>query len=111
MHEMAIAQGILDIALNAAQGQGAIKRIKLKIGEMAGVVPESLHFCFESVAAQTAATGAELEIELVPLKAVCGSCKNEFAVQEYRFVCPECRAITVDIVSGRELAVEHLEVE
>ena len=111
MHEMSIAQGILDIALDAARGHGAIKRIKLKVGEMAGVVPESLHFCFSAVAAGTAAEEAKLDIEMMPLKAVCGSCRHEFAVEEYRFVCPQCRAVSVDIVSGREMAVEHLEVE
>ena len=76
MHEMAIAQGILDIALTANQqeGGGRITKIKLNIGEMTGVEPDALLFCFGALAAGTAASEADLDIEVIPLTGRCESC-------------------------------------
>jgi hydrogenase nickel incorporation protein HypA/HybF len=113
MHEMAIAQGVLDIALDNAARHGAkrITAIKLLVGEMTEVEPDSLRFCFEALAEGTAAAGAQLEIEAVPLVGRCRDCGAEFAVQRFRFVCPTCASVGVEILSGRELKVEHLEVE
>lgn len=113
MHEMAIAQGILDIALtaNEQEGGGRIIKIKLHIGEMTGVEPDALLFCFGALAAGTAASEADLDIEVIPLTGRCESCGYEFPIERYRFVCPSCQSVKVETISGRELAVEHLEVE
>lgn len=113
MHEMAIAQGILDIVVQEASQNGAdrITRIKLRIGEMTGIQPDALTFCFEALAAETPARAAELEIEIVPLVAECQSCGQQFGVERYRFFCPACSSADVKTLSGRELQVEHLEVE
>lgn len=113
MHEMAIAQGILDIVLDNAARHDAAKvlRIKLQVGEMTEVEPEALTFCFAAVAAGTAAAEAELEVEVTPLVGRCRDCGREFKVERFRFLCPACGSAGVEIVSGRELRVEHLEVE
>ncbi len=113
MHEMAIAQGILDIALTAAaeNGAAAIVRIKLQVGAMTEVEPEALTFCFAALAAGTAAADASLEVEVTPLVGRCRDCGREFRVERFRFLCPACGSAAVEIISGRELRVEHLEVE
>ncbi len=113
MHEMAIAEGILDIVLTATRenGGGTVRRIKLLVGEMTGVEPESLVFCFGALAAGTAAAEAELDIDILPLTARCHSCGHEFGIERYRFFCPLCQSAEVETHTGRELAVEHLEVE
>ena len=113
MHEMAIAQGILDIVLEAAARNDAatVTRIKLQVGEMTEVVPEALAFCFTALAAGSAAAAARLDIEMMPLVSRCRDCGWEFRVERYRFLCPACGSAALEIVSGRELRVEHLEVE
>jgi len=113
MHEMAIAQGILDIALDNAERHGAkkISRIRLLIGKMTGVEPESLHFCFSALAAGTKASEAELDIVILPLIGCCRDCGREFPIEAMRFFCPACSSAEVEIISGRELRVEYLEVE
>jgi len=113
MHEMAIAQGILDIVLEAAAGNAAetVVRIKLQVGEMTEVEPEALTFCFAALAAGTAAAAAQLDVEVMPLIGRCRDCGREFKVERFRFLCPECGSAGVEIISGRELRVEHLEVE
>lgn len=113
MHEMAIAQGILDIALATAleHQAGVVRRIALLVGEMTEVEPEALKFCFGALAAGTPAASAELTIELVPLTACCRDCQADFDVQRFRFSCPACGSVRVEITGGRELKVAHLEVD
>jgi hydrogenase nickel incorporation protein HypA/HybF len=51
MHELSIAQGILDIVReHVPEGQSAgVRTIEVRVGRMSGVVPESLEFCFEAL--------------------------------------------------------------
>ncbi len=110
---MALAQGILDVVLDAAARHSAVKvgRIKLLVGKMTNAEPESLKFCFAALAAGSIAAGAELDITITPLVGKCKTCGKEFTIEQFFFICPSCRSAAVDIVSGRELKVEHLEVE
>lgn len=113
MHELAIAQGILNIALNTAISHGACKIIGVKVlaGELTGVVPESLEFGFAALAEGTIAAGACLSICAVPLIGMCRDCGEQRHVEKHRFVCPECGSYAIDIISGQELKVESVEVE
>lgn len=113
MHEMAIAQGILDIVLKSAAEHKATKvtSIKLLIGQMTQIEPQSLTFGFEALSIGSIAEGAKIDVTIVPLVGQCDSCKQQFSVEGYCFLCPNCNSASVSVISGRELAVEYLEVE
>lgn len=113
MHEMAIAQSILEIVAKVAQKQqfSKVTSIQLAIGEMTGIEVEALEFCFEIVAKNTPAEQAKLVVNKKPLVAYCLDCKQSFPVERYRFICPHCQSAQVEIQSGRELQVEALEGE
>ncbi|HJF85362.1 hydrogenase maturation nickel metallochaperone HypA [Megamonas hypermegale] len=113
MHEMALAEGILDIVLGYADKNEAKKvtEISILVGEMTGVVPESLEFCFDSLSKGTKAQGAKLVLKHIPLVARCLDCGNETKIERYNFTCPNCKSLRMEIVSGRELRVESLEAE
>jgi hydrogenase nickel incorporation protein HypA/HybF len=64
MHEIAIAQGILDVVLDVADGQ-QVKTVRVRAGELQAVTQESLQFCFEMVAMDTPAAVARLEVETI----------------------------------------------
>lgn len=112
MHEMAIAEGILDIAQEQAAREQSerITKIGLLVGEMAGVEEEALRFCFSALARGTPAEGAELSIVRVPLAGRCAACGHEQAIEKYNFICPKCGG-GLAVVSGRELRVEYLEMD
>ena len=112
MHEMAIAEGILDIAKEhaAREHSARITKIGLLIGEMAGVEEDALRFCFSSLVRGTLAEDAELSIKRVSLVGRCGACGREQPIENYNFICPECGG-GLAIVSGRELRVEYLEMD
>ncbi len=113
MHEMSIAQSILKIVVPQAERNGAkkIKTIRIRAGELRGIVQEQLSFLFDFVAKDTIAEGATLDIERVPIKSVCNACKHQFMVEEYEFICPECESKDVDTIEGMELDIKEIEIE
>ena len=76
MHELAITEGILEAAVPEAVRQGAEKvlEIRLKIGELSGVVPECVYEYFEMISKGTIAEGARIVVEYIPISISCGDC-------------------------------------
>ena len=103
----------MDIVLGYADKNEAKKvtEISILVGEMTGVVPESLEFCFDSLSKGTKAQGAKLVLKHIPLVARCLDCGNETKIERYNFTCPNCKSLRMEIISGRELRVESLEAE
>lgn len=115
MHEMSIAQNLLEIIrdqlFQLELDTARVKVVRMKIGEMAGVVPESLRFCFEVASEGTPAQGAQLTIEEIPIKCRCRQCESDFGVESYAFICSKCGSPDVDLLSGNELQVVELELD
>ena len=113
MHEMAIAEGILHIALDTVRKNRGktIREIGLLIGEMSGVETEALEFSFQMLAKGTMAEDAKLSIKRVPITGRCNKCGKEFHVEHYDFWCPACKDGVLTLLSGREMQVEYLEVD
>jgi len=111
MHELALTQGIVDLATQVARREGLhrISRVVVEVGVAATVVPDALTFCFDIVAADTMARGAELVIETVALRAVCPACGAAFAPASLVSACPDCGAYGSRLLSGRELRVKSLD--
>jgi len=113
MHELSIAQSILDSALRHAEEKGfqKILSIHLQIGRLSGIEVESLRFCFEVLSAETIARSAALAVDLVPLRGKCRQCSREFDLEEVDFVCPGCHNREIEVVSGTEMLMDRIEVE
>lgn len=109
MHELAIAESIIGILKEQAKGR--VNSVKLKIGEMAGVVPSALEFSFQIASKGTLAEGAALYIEHVPLTGKCDDCSEVFRIKDYCFECISCGGSNFKLISGRELLIEEIDVE
>src|SRR6266699_3273756 len=91
MHELAIAQSIVEMLDERAQTCHArrVKNVRLCIGEANGVVIASLTFCFEMLTSlNPSLTGAQLVIDTRPHRAYCRSCHKEFPVIHFVAQCP-----------------------
>ena len=66
MHELSIAQAIVDIASRNARGS-RVTRVHVRVGHLRQVVPSALEFSFELCAHGTAVEDAALELEVVPI--------------------------------------------
>ena len=114
MHEMSLAEGVLQIVEDAAKGPQGFARVKavvLEIGRLSSVEPEAMAFCFEAVSKGTVAEGARLEIVEVPGRGLCLNCGQEVALDQVYDPCPACGGYPVQPISGTEMRVRELEVD
>ena len=114
MHELSLVSNILEIVEDCAirEGASAIRVVSLRVGANSGVEPEALEFAIEVARQGTLAQDARLEVEYVPLRALCEVCALEFEVSD-RYgmaVCPSCHRTVSKFVRGEELEVRSLEV-
>lgn len=113
MHEMAIAESVLDIAFGEMDRRAAtrLNKVKLSIGEFSGVVREALEFAFAALKPGTRAADAEFEIEVVPLRAECSNCGPvRCLLCDLDLICPTC-GVVVQITGGRDMKVDYLDID
>jgi hydrogenase nickel incorporation protein HypA/HybF len=112
MHEVSIMTEALRMAMDAAQSAGAsrVLKLRLRIGSLSGVVPESLEFAFDVVRHGTMAAGASLEIERVPAACWCAACRAEFECADFFNECPRCHNVSGELRRGRELEIAAVEM-
>lgn len=113
MHEMSIAESIVNIVKNVMQdNQGkSLREVVVEVGELMAVVPDSLSFCYEAIVEGTDLAGSRLTINTIPIRVICNDCKQEFKIEEFSFLCPACNSGNLTEVSGREMNISHLEVD
>jgi hydrogenase nickel incorporation protein HypA/HybF len=115
MHELSVTQGVLDVALEAAQNAGAqrIIAIDLLVGNLSSIVDDSVQFYFEILTRGTIAEGAVLRFHREVATATCWECGHSFATASLPLIssCPNCGSARLNVVGGRSFSVESIEVE
>lgn len=113
MHETALMRNLLDIVERAARENGSprVRTVHLRIGEMAGVNAEAMRFAFEVLSPGTAAEGATLACETVPLRIRCRRCGAQQRPRDFAFACGSCGSTEIEILGGREMEVDYIETD
>ena len=113
MHELSIVESLLNLALeNAAKANARkIVSINLVVGDYTGVMEDAMDLYFGFLSKNTIAAGAKINCTHVPGQLRCRDCDILFPLQEHDFCCPKCEGKRVEIVGGRELYIENMEVE
>lgn len=113
MHEMGIAIQIMRIVENSLPSGETlrVKTIRLRLGKLTAIIPASLNFCMEVVSRGTPLEGARLAFTEVPVKLECRDCGRPSEIAEPPFLCRECGSLNVEVIAGREMIVEAIEVE
>jgi len=113
MHELSLAQNIMEIVWsNVPLGsEGLVRSVRIRVGEVSGVVPESLAFCFSAIAQGTSLTQATLEIEVTPFTLRCKGCTSTFSSGMGIVVCPSCGSRETEVLSGLDLQVVAIDIE
>ena len=105
---------VLETCLEAARREGAKRDVKIevRVGALAGVVPEALTFAFDALKRGTPADAAELSITQVPYDARCYGCGLEFEVHESWAVvpCPACGEPSTIAARADELTIGAMHV-
>jgi hydrogenase nickel incorporation protein HypA/HybF len=110
MHELAIAEAVIDIAGAHAAGRH-VNAVFVKVGHLRQVVPSALEFSFELAAAGTPVEGARLEIEQVPAAGACRACGRESELDGFPLACAACGSLEIELMQGEELSVDSLELD
>jgi len=113
VHELAITQSMLDLAVEEARKAQAkqVTKINLVIGEMSGVVDDCVEFCFNILSQDTICREASLSFQRIPIQLRCRRCGYLFSPREPPWTCPSCRQWDAEVVAGRELYIDSIEVE
>jgi len=109
MHELGITRNIVAIVGDAAGGR-RVRRVHLDVGELSGVMPDAIAFCFEAVARGTMLEGAALEIRKIEGRARCDSCALELVTQTLFTAC-SCGSRCLTRLQGEELNIKSMELE
>ena len=112
MHELGIARNILDIVKQHVPDDKAasVRRIRIRVGQLSGVVPDSLEFCFSALLGEAGMKRAGLVMETIPTVSRCRECGNRFEVDNFAFSCPACESGDLELISGKELEVVDIEL-
>lgn len=108
MHELAITESIV-AAVRERLPDTPIRVLWVQIGQLSGVVPDSVRFCFDLVTAGTTLEGARLEIEQPPGRVRCRSCADEFDTNDMIALC-RCGSADMEPLRGTELRIRQVEV-
>jgi hydrogenase nickel incorporation protein HypA/HybF len=112
VHELGVANEILDVALSEATRHAAKKvtSIRLLVGVLRAIEPENLSFLFEHLSRGTPAEGASLEIVEEPIRVECPLCGLSEA-RAFTCECPRCHGPNVSLTGGDSLAILSLDVD
>jgi hydrogenase nickel incorporation protein HypA/HybF len=113
MHELSIALGIVDGALEELQRRGArqASAVHLRVGRLSGVDKDALLFSYGVACQQTALARSRLVIEDVDIVILCPVCGAERRIRSFPLLtCAECGAIAERVLQGDELEITGMEV-
>jgi hydrogenase nickel incorporation protein HypA/HybF len=113
MHEMSLAVSIVDLAVDALSREGGrlVSEVEVEVGNLAGVMVDSLEFCLEAAARATPVEAAKFKIIPTTACGVCPSCRGSFEVDSFHAPCPVCGAAGLAITGGQELKVRSVVIE
>jgi hydrogenase nickel incorporation protein HypA/HybF len=110
VHELSLCQAIAGMVKPYADGRH-IDVIRVKVGALRQVVPESLSFCWTLVRDYADMPDAELELEFIAAEVACRSCGQQCTItSQWSLLCPHCESADVEVLRGDEFLVASLDV-
>jgi hydrogenase nickel incorporation protein HypA/HybF len=108
LHELSMCEAIAGTVVGRAAGRRVLS-VRIRIGHLRQVVPESMAFCWEMVTADTVLDGTELDIEHVVATVVCDDCGATSTLDAPVLACAACGSRGVTLRSGEELMIVSLD--
>lgn len=112
MHELSIARSILRIVQDRVSDSehGAVRQVRIRLGECAGVSFDSLQFCYHALIQDSGLSNSSLCIDRIPFVIKCSACGATSACPDGTTRCPRCSSPETAVVSGQELGVAAIEL-
>lgn len=119
---MPVTQGILNMALEAAEGR-RVTDIYLQVGRMAAIMPSSVEIFFDHLSKDTLAEGARLHFEVLPVEMACIDCGRPADLRQWADERPQkimaraiargcgCGSKRLRVTGGVSFGMVKIEVE
>lgn len=116
MHELTIAQNMVEIIeeelKNREQLDKKVMEVNFIAGRLNAVVPESLQYNFDHLKQKKDyLKDAELNIKETPIVIQCRNCQQKTTIDEPIFRCQKCNSGDIEVISGKRMYIESLEIE
>ena len=115
MHELALMTTLVERVIEIARAEkaGRVTAIRVKCGELSGVVPDALRFCFDVCVAGTIAAEAVLQIDEEPARWACNACGAATSLTHDTGLphCASCGGTSLRLAAGKEFELVSLEIE
>jgi hydrogenase nickel incorporation protein HypA/HybF len=106
MHELSIAHAVVSTVVAALPSPDSrVLQVRLRIGELSGLVPAALEFAYDVAAQGTPLADAVLLIERSPIVIDCPACGRQELTTSHVFRCPSCDQPCGNVVGGKELEI------
>lgn len=113
MHELSLAQGVLEELEAAARSHAFTRvcRLEIEVGVLAGVDLEALRFALDAILPGTLAGAAEIQLVERTAQGTCTACGHSAPLHDRLEPCPACNALGRRAHGGTQLTLGKLEVE
>lgn len=113
MHELAVTESILDIAVKYAQQAEAqrVTDLYLVIGRLSSIVDDSVQFYWDMISENSLCAGSKLHFQRVPAQMLCLDCNQEYTLDSELQGCPHCDSAKVKVISGDQFFLDSIEIE
>lgn len=113
MHELAVTENLLEIAIRHGKTAGAkkISNLYLVVGQLSSIVDDSVQFYWDIISKGTVAEGAKLHFHRKSVELYCKECAHQFTPIGDDLSCPNCGSIQIKVISGEEFFLEAIDVE
>jgi hydrogenase nickel incorporation protein HypA/HybF len=113
MHELAVTENLLEIAVRHGEAAGAkrVTDLYLRIGELSSFVDDSVQFYWDIISKGTICEGAVLHFERIPAELRCLDCGASYTLNQEIQPCPQCGSQRVKVLRGDELKLDSIAVD
>lgn len=110
MHELSIAEAILQQAVGAVPGGAALKSVSMRAGPLRAIDPDCMQHAWQCLLEQQDRRGIELKLDLPKWKLHCPQCGRHWESEDLYVEC-DCGNPRPNPEGGDELLITSIEVE
>lgn len=110
MHELGVLlQVVRQVESVARKNQVShIEKVVLQVGEMSSMIPKYMYKLYPMAIEGSLLENSTLDIEILPANAICLDCKKVFGISEHKGICPHCKSLFHEVISGREFMIKEI---
>jgi hydrogenase nickel incorporation protein HypA/HybF len=110
LHELSIAQDIIEIVKQYVPDQSIVLSVKVEIGKLSNIMSDSLLFGYEALTKETFLKNSSLNIREIPVRIICKNCGVDEESEPTFLFCPKCESGNVEVISGKDIKVVEIEI-